>query len=182
MICQTFSKCLLIDMRRVYPKITKLKVLKLCFIESRVLAVVLFRIGQYLWSKKFIWRLAPIIKRLNEILTGFECHLDSTIGEGLLIAHTQNIVIAQGAIIGKNVTIYNGVTLGAVSKDKGESDFRFPRIKDGAIIYIGAKILGPVTIGRMAIIGANAVVLQDVPDGCVAVGVPAHILEHKGGL
>ena len=182
MICRSISECFLTDTRRVSPEITVWKSWKLCFTESRVLAVVLFRIAQYLWSKKIIWRFAPIMKRLNEILTGFECHLEATIGGGLFLAHTQNIVVGQGVIIDEDVTLYNGVTLGAVAAGKGAEQRRYPHLLEGAIVYSGAKVLGPIIIGRKCVIGANAVVLQDVPDGCVAVGVPAHILEHKGGL
>lgn len=176
MICQSLSECFLIDTYRISSEMTVWRALRLCFKESRVLAIVSFRIAQYLWSKKVIWRLAPIIKRANEILTGFECHLEATIDAGLFIAHTQNIVIGEGVKIGKHVTIYNGVTLGSVRRDCSSKKDRYPQVLDGAIIYSGAKVLGDIIIGKESVVGANAVVLQNVPDGCLAVGVPARVI------
>jgi len=135
------------------------------------------RLSQFFYQKRGLWRLSPLIKRLNEFLTGFECHLGATIGERLFVAHTQNLVIGEGVIIGNNVTIYNGVTLGASSRGIGTSvNKRYPIVGDEVIIYTGAKILGYVHIGAGATVGANAVVLKDIPAGCVAVGVPAKII------
>jgi serine O-acetyltransferase len=150
-----------------------------CLIEGRVLAIVLMRLSQKLSQKKILWRIAPYVQRINEILTGFECHLNAIVGEGLFIAHTQNIVVGEGVCIGVNVTLYNGVTLGACVRSQGPSLKRYPTIEDNAIIYTGAKVLGPITIGSSAVVGANAVVLQNVPSEMVAVGVPARILPGK---
>lgn len=144
------------------------------------MAVVLFRISQFLWRKRIIWRIAPFIKRLNEILTGFECHLEATIETGLFLAHTQNIVVGEGTRVGKNVTLYNGVTLGASKVASSSKKDRYPQISNDVIIYSGAKILGNIAIGQGAVVGANAVVLKNIPDGCVAVGVPAKVMTHKG--
>ena len=180
MVCQSFSDCFLVDTYRISSEMTAWKALKLSFKESRVLAVVLFRITQYLWCKKAIWRFAPIIKRANEILTGFECHLEATIDVGLFLAHTQNIVVGEGPKIGKHVTIYNGVTIGSAGRDYSSKKDKYPQLLDGAIIYSGAKVLGDIRIGKESVVGANAVVLQNVPDGCVAVGVPARIIRREG--
>jgi serine O-acetyltransferase len=179
MICHSIGECFKVDLRRMEPNITFLKCVTRCFTESRVLAAVLLRISQYLWRKRLVWRAAPWIKRFNEILTGFECHLEACLGEGLLIAHTQDCVVGEGVTVGKNVTLYNGVTLGAVARNRGKEAQRYPNIQDNVTIYSGAKVLGPITIGEGAIVGANAVVLQDVPPGCIAVGVPARILDRK---
>jgi len=177
MICQSLAECFLVDTYRISSKVSAWKTFKLCFRESRVLAVVLFRISQYLWSKRVIWRFAPYIKRINEILTGFECHLEASIDSGLFLAHTQNIVIGQGTKIGKHVTIYNGVTLGAASTNiTGSGDNRYPEVLDRVVLYSGAKVLGNIVVGMDTEVGANAVVLQDIPDHCAAVGVPARII------
>lgn len=182
MICRSLSECFLIDTSRIFPEITFWKAWKLCLTESRVLAVVLFRISQYLWSKKIVWRLALIIKRANEIFTGFECHIEATIDAGLFLAHTQNIVVGEGVKIGKQVTLYNGVTLGSAGVGSISKKGRYPQLLDRAVVYSGAKVLGSISIGKESVIGANAVVLQDVPDGCVAVGVPARIIKREGNL
>jgi hypothetical protein len=109
----TLQECFLSDLKRLDPDINLRSSLKKCIFNAGVLAVVLFRITQYLYKKKFIWRLSPFISRINQILTGFECHINADIGQGLFIPHSQDIVIGAGVIIGENVTIYNGVTLGA---------------------------------------------------------------------
>ncbi|HEY4543081.1 MAG TPA: serine O-acetyltransferase EpsC [Tissierellaceae bacterium] len=106
--------------------------------------------------------------------TGIEIHPGATIGENLFIDHGMGVVIGETAEIGNNVTIYHGVTLGGIGGDKGSK--RHPTIKDNVIIGTGAKILGPITIGENSKIGANAVVLKDVPPNSTAVGIPAKII------
>jgi serine O-acetyltransferase len=144
------------------------------------------RVSQYLWGKRVLWRLSNFLKRLNEVLTGFECHLEARIGRGLNLPHTQNLVVGAGVVLGRNTTLYNGITLGAVKRGKeGGEDGRYPVLGDNVIVYTGAKIIGPVQVGEAAIIGANSVVLKDVPPGAIAVGIPARILsqtdpEHRG--
>lgn len=103
MKCRSFRECLLVDAHRYFPAPPTLwTVVVKTLSESRMLAVILFRISQYLMSKRFWWRLAPLVKRLNEILTGFECHLAAEIGVGLFIAHSQDIVIGEGVRVGKS--------------------------------------------------------------------------------
>lgn len=179
MICTSFSQCFKVDLEYTEPGISGLRAFARGFVESRVLAVILLRLAQYFWAKKGIWRFAPLIRRLNEILTGFECHLDAEIGRGLLLAHTQNCVIGEGVRIGEQVTLYNSVTLGAVTRKGEEEQRRYPIIEDGAIIYVGARVLGPVVVGAGAVVGANSVVLVDVPPGHTAVGIPARILANE---
>jgi len=176
MICKSIRDCFCVDLRGKYADITPWGSFLMCFSESRVLAVVLMRFSQYFLQKKGLWRLSIFIKRFNEVATGFECHLHATISEGLFIAHTQNLVIGEGVKIGRNVTLYNGVTLGAGSRGTVETKDRYPIIGDGVTIYTGAKILGYIHLGDGSIIGANAVVLKDIPAGCVAVGIPAKII------
>lgn len=134
---------------------------------------------QYCWSKKCLWRFAAVIKRINEVLTGFECNLDATIEKGLFLPHTQNIVIGQGVVIKERVPIYNGVSLGAVSVGNSGDELRYPRIGEGVIVYTCAKVLRAISIGHNANIGANSVVLRAVPDNFVAVGPPAKLVKRK---
>ena len=175
MTCDTVKKCFLYDVSVTHQCDSMLRSIGLCLKDGGVLAVVMMRLASYSWEKRFIWRLAPYIKRLNEILTGFECHLEAELGRGLFLPHTQNIVIGAGAIVGENVTIYNGVTLGGARREEGvdPKKARYPKVGNGVVIYTGAKLIGPIVVGSSAVIGANSVVLRDVPENMVAVGIPA---------
>ena len=180
MICNKLKECFLIDKLETEPDVTVFKSFGMCFKSSSWLSVVLLRITQYLWKKRFVWRFAIYLKRLNEILTGFECHLEATVGKGLFLPHTQNVVVGAGVIIGDNVILYNGVTLGALKMGSGdEGKQRYPILGDNVTVYTGAKLIGPLTIGSNAIIGANSVVLKDVPSNAIAVGIPAKIILPK---
>lgn len=119
--------------------------------------------------------LFPILNVLNRILNAISISTGSEIGAGLFIPHAQCIVIGYSSKIGRNVTVYQGVTIGQVPgrRKNGRS---FPTIGDNVMLGAGAKILGPVTIGDNAMIGANAVVLSDVPENAVAAGVPARVV------
>lgn len=105
--------------------------------------------------------------------TGIEIHPGAVIGEGFFIDHGMGVVIGETAEIGKNVTIYHGVTLGGVSSHKGK---RHPTIEDDVVIGAGAKVLGAITIGASSRIGANAVVVRSVPPNSVVVGVPGQVV------
>jgi serine O-acetyltransferase len=177
MICKNLKECFIVDMREKVHDLSLCKSIGLCMKSSSFLAVVLLRISQYCWQKRFVWRLSLYLKRLNEILTGFECHLEATIGKGLFIPHTQNVVIGAGVILGENVTLYNGITLGALAIGSGEQNQRYPHVGSNVTIYTGAKVIGPISIGYGAVIGANSVVLKNVPRKAIAVGVPAKIIE-----
>ncbi|MBK9080237.1 MAG: serine acetyltransferase [Hyphomicrobium sp.] len=122
-------------------------------------------------------RLAPLAKvcsLVNFVVFGIEVPPRLAIGPGLVLPHTQGTVIGAG-FIGSNVTIYQQVTLGAKLADFGYDVAKRPHVEDGVIITAGAKILGPVRLGAGCIVGANAVVLSDVPPKAVAVGVPARV-------
>jgi len=132
------------------------------------------RINHWLWNHG-MRLLARWFAQLNRFFTGIEIHPGAVIGEGFFIDHGMGVVIGETSIIGKNVTIFHGVTLGGVSAQKGK---RHPTIEDEVVIGAGAKILGNITIGSCSRIGANAVVVKDVPCDSVVVGVPGRIV-HK---
>ena len=132
-------------------------------------AIVLHRVAHRLWRWK-LKLLARILSNLNRFLTGIEIHPAAIIGELCFIDHGAGVIIGETTIIGKRVTIYQDVTLGGMSL---QSMKRHPTIGDDVIIGAGAKLLGAITVGKAAIIGANAVVLTDVPAGATFVGIPA---------
>ncbi|MBQ4082231.1 MAG: serine O-acetyltransferase [Clostridia bacterium] len=109
--------------------------------------------------------------------TGIEIHPAATLGKGLVIDHGAGVVIGETAEIGDNVTIYQGVTLGGTGKDTGK---RHPTIGNNVVIGSGAKVLGPFKVGNNCRIAAGAVVLDEIPDDCTAVGVPARVVRRKG--
>ena len=125
----------------------------------------------YLIRLRFIARL---INRFSHFLTGIDIHPGARISRGVFIDHGTGVVIGETAVVGKNVVIYQGVTLGGTGKDKGK---RHPTIKDNVMISAGAKVLGNITVGENSKIGAQAVVLKDVPANCTVVGVPARIVK-----
>ena len=132
-------------------------------------ALILYRVAHYLYLKNFFF-MARLISQLARFFTGIEIHPGAKIGKGLFIDHGMGVVIGETTEIGDNVTIYHGVTLGGTGKDKGK---RHPTVGSDVIIGCGAKVLGPIIIGDGAKIGANAVVLKDVPNGVTAVGKAA---------
>lgn len=115
-----------------------------------------------------------LLRHMNHMLTGADFVPGCQIGPGLLMEHPSGVVIGKGSVIGSNCTLLQQVTLGE-RLGKGDGRSQYPVLGDGAFIGAGAKVLGPVTIGRGSIVGANSVVLVDVPDGRVAVGIPAKI-------
>lgn len=124
-------------------------------------------------------RLAKLVQLLNFVVFGIEVPATLEIGPGLIIAHTQGTVLG-GASIGRNVTIFHQVTLGARTADFSYTLALRPVVEDDVTLTAGAKVLGPVTLGRGCVVGANAVVLADVPAGALAVGVPARIVANQG--
>jgi serine O-acetyltransferase len=116
---------------------------------------------------------ARILSQLTRFVTGVEIHPGATIGRRLFIDHAMGVVIGETAEVGDDVMLYHGVTLGGRSLAREK---RHPTIEDGVSIGAGARILGPITVGRGAQIGANAVVVKDVPAGAVVVGVPGKII------
>ena len=105
--------------------------------------------------------------------TGIDIHPGAQIGDGFFIDHGTGVVIGETAVIGKNVTLYQGVTLGGTGKDTGK---RHPTLGDGVTVGAGAKVLGPINIGNHVKVGAGSIVLKDVPDQCTVVGNPGRIV------
>lgn len=132
-------------------------------------AMIAYRVSHFLYSKK-IFFLARLISQLSRFFTGIEIHPGAKIGKGLVIDHGMGVVIGETAEIGNDVLLYHGVTLGGTGKDKGK---RHPTVGNNVVIGAGAKVLGPIYIGDNSKIGANSVVLKNVPEGATAVGIPA---------
>ena len=122
--------------------------------------------------------LARIISQAAKFFTGIEIHPAAKIASGVFIDHGTGVVIGETAVVEKNVVIYQGVTLGGTGKDNGKR--RHPTIKQGAVISCGAKVLGGITVGEYAKVGAGSVVLKDVPPRATVVGVPARIVRING--
>lgn len=136
-------------------------------------ALIYYKIAHFFYKRKHFF-LARYFCERGKRKTGIEIHPGATIGKGLFIDHGAGVVIGETAIIGNNVTIFQGATLGGTGKDKGK---RHPTVLDNVLIGAGAKILGNITIGNNAKIGANAVVLKDVPDNATVVGIPGKIVK-----
>ncbi len=117
------------------------------------------------------------LSQVGKFFTGIEIHPGASIGGELFIDHGMGIVIGETAVIGDNVTLYQGVTLGGTGKEKGK---RHPTVGNNVVIGTGAKVLGNITIGESSYIGANAVVIKDVPPNSTVVGVPGRITKQDG--
>ncbi|WP_340162676.1 serine O-acetyltransferase [Vreelandella aquamarina] len=136
-------------------------------------ALLLHRGAHWLWKKNLKW-LARSISTFGRWLTGIEIHPGATIGRRFFIDHGMGVVIGETALVGDNVTLYQGVTLGGTSWNKGK---RHPTLGDGVIVGAGAKILGPFSVGAGAKIGSNAVVTKEVPPGATVVGIPGKVVK-----
>ncbi|MCM1367202.1 MAG: serine O-acetyltransferase [Roseburia sp.] len=139
-------------------------------------ALVMYRFFHFLHVHRY-FLLARILSGLTRFFTGIEIHPGATIGAGVFIDHGAGVVIGETAVVGNNVIIYQGVTLGGTGKDKGK---RHPTIEDGVMISAGAKVLGPFTVGAGSKIGAGSIVLNEVPPNATVVGVPGRIVKIAG--
>jgi len=146
----------------------------LCY--SGLHAVWFYRINHWLWQHGFLV-LARWLSQVARFLTGIEIHPGAKIGHRLFIDHGLGVVIGETAIVGDDVTLYQGVTLGGTGKEHGK---RHPTIDDNVVIGGGAKVLGNITVGRNSRIGAGSVVLRNVPEHSTVVGVPGHIIFRNG--
>ncbi len=142
---------------------------------SGVQAVIIYRFTHLLWRYKLCW-LARFISTLARWITGIEIHPGAVIGRHFFIDHGMGVVIGETSEIGDDCMMYHGVTLGGTSWDKVK---RHPTLKDGVIIGAGAKILGPITLGKNVRVGSNSVVVRSVDDNCTVVGIPGRVLKKK---
>ena len=136
-------------------------------------AIWAYRIGHFFYRHEW-FVLARLISHIARMLTGIEIHPGAQIGKGLFIDHGSGVIIGETAIVGDNVTLYQGVTLGGTGKETGK---RHPTIGDNVMISAGAKIIGSFTVGENSKIGAGSVVIEEVPPNCTVVGVPGRIVK-----
>ena len=142
------------------------------FLYPSFKVILSYRVAHKLYLKNhYFW--ARWISQRAARKTGIEIHPGATIGKGLFIDHGTGVIIGETTIIGDNVTLYQGVTLGGTGKEQGK---RHPTLKDNVMVSAGAKILGSFTIGENSKIGAGSVVLEEVPPNCTVVGVPGRIV------
>ena len=139
-------------------------------------AIVSHRIAHFLWNLKIPF-FPRALSQLARFLTGIEIHPGAQIGDGLFIDHGMGVVIGETAMIGNDVTLFQGVTLGGTGKETGK---RHPTLGNNVVVGTGAKILGNIHIGDNSYIGANAVILKDVPANATVVGVPGRITRQDG--
>lgn len=152
---------------------SRLEVL-LCY--SGLHAVWFYRINHWLWNHRF-FLLGRFLSQAARFLTGIEIHPAAKIGRRLFIDHGLGVVIGETTIVGDDVTLYQGVTLGGTGKEHGK---RHPTLEDSVVVGGGAKILGNITVGKNCRIGAGSVVLRNVPENSTVVGVPGHIIFREG--
>ncbi|WP_435100763.1 serine O-acetyltransferase [Arhodomonas sp. AD133] len=138
-------------------------------------ALIMHRFNHWLWSRGLRW-LARFLSLFARWFTGIEIHPGARIGQRFFIDHGLGVVIGETAEIGDDVTLYQGVTLGGTSWEKGK---RHPSLGNDVVVGAGAKILGPITVGNGARIGSNAVVVKDVPEGATMIGIPARVARRR---
>ena len=149
---------------------------EIIFTYSGVHALAFYRLSNFL-LKTNIPFFPRFVSQFAKWLTGIEIHPGATIGKGFFVDHGMGVVIGETTIIGDNVTLFQGVTLGGTGKEKGK---RHPTIGSNVVVGAGAKVLGNIIVGNNVNIGANAVVIRDVPDNSTVVGVPGRIARKQG--
>jgi serine O-acetyltransferase len=141
-------------------------------------ALLIHRVSHQMWLFGFKW-LARMSAHFGRFVTGIEIHPGAVIGRRFFIDHGMGVVIGETAEIGDDVTLYHGVTLGGTSWNKGK---RHPTLENGVVVGAGAKVLGPINIGKDARIGSNAVVVKDVEANTTVVGIPARVAGGENAL
>ena len=151
-------------------------ILEIIFLYAGLHAIVAYRVAHKLskWNVPFFPR---AISQTARFFTGIEIHPGAQIGQGLFIDHGTGVVIGETAIVGNNVTLFQGVTLGGTGKETGK---RHPTLGNNIVVGAGAKVLGNITIGDNSYIGSNAVVVKSVPANSTVVGVPGHLVKQEG--
>ncbi len=147
--------------------------LSIILLYPSIHAIFVYRIAHFFYKIHFYF-LARLLSQISRFFTGIEIHPGATIGKGFFIDHGMGVVIGETSVVGDDVKMFHGVTLGGVGNQKGK---RHPTVGNNVTIGAGAKVLGNIHIGEYANIGANAVVLKDVPPFTTVVGVPAEIKE-----
>ena len=142
-------------------------------------AIWFHRLSHRMWQEPRLRLLARLLSQTVRAVTGVEIHPGAQLGRRLFIDHGMGVVIGETAVVGDDVLLFHGVTLGGRSMSRGK---RHPTLGDNVTVGAGAKVLGPVEIGSGAQIGANAVVITDVPADYIAVGIPAKIRPNPGSL
>ena len=138
-------------------------------------ALLCYRLAHWLWKRRIPF-VPRALSQVGRFFTGIEIHPGAAIGSGLFIDHGMGVVIGETTEIGDHVTLFQGVTLGGTGKQRGK---RHPTLGSHVVVGAGAKVLGPITIGDYVKIGANSVVLQEVPDHSTVVGIPGRIVRIK---
>ena len=170
----------MIDLIRAYLKYdpaTK-SALEVLFLYPGIKAVMLHRLAHNMYRAKVPF-FPRAVSEFSRFLTGIDIHPGAKIGKNLIIDHGMGVVIGETAVIGNHCLIYHGVTLGGVDLNPVK---RHPTLQDGVVVGAGAKILGNITIGEHSRIGANSVVIKDVPPNSTATGIPAKVVSQKGVL
>lgn len=139
-------------------------------------ALWFYRVAHWFWTHHMCW-IGRFISHIGRWCSGIEIHPGAKIAKGFFIDHGMGVVIGETAEVGPDVTLYHGVTLGGTSWKKGK---RHPTLEENVVVGAGAKILGPITIGARTRIGANAVVVKDVPPDSVVVGIPGRVTHRHG--
>ncbi|HWP00339.1 MAG TPA: serine O-acetyltransferase [Methylococcus sp.] len=150
-------------------------VLEVCLTYPGVHAVLMHRLAHRLWRRN--WKFpARFLAFVSRMVTNVDIHPGATIGRRFFIDHGAGVVIGETAQIGDDVTLYHGTTLGGTSWNPVK---RHPTLGNGVLVGAGAKILGPITIGDNVRVGANSIVIQDVPPNCTVVGIPGRVVQRK---
>jgi len=139
-------------------------------------AIIMYRVSHWLWAHRLPLA-ARFVSELNRFVTGVEIHPAARIGRRFFIDHGMGTVIGETTEIGDDCTLYQGVTLGGTGKETGK---RHPTLERGVVVGVGASVLGSITVGEGALIGAGSVVLKDVPAHSTVVGVPARVVRERG--
>ena len=150
--------------------------IEVVLLYSGLHALWIYRVNHWLWMHG--WRfVARALSQVGRLITGIEIHPGAQIGRRFFVDHGMGVVIGETTIVGDDVTLYQGVTLGGTGKEVGK---RHPTIGSNVVIGAGARVLGNITIGENSRVGAGSVVLRDVPDNSTIVGVPGHIVFRAG--